>query len=249
MKPTVPIRRTAIISFVVLLLTFTTMATVFVTATDNESYYALNTFSKQVEVESHDLTKAQQEINIEGQKILVLPPLPIQPVVADYEYAKDAAAYKIETPLEFITVLSQPVANARCHFKSWMDWRSITYRNSRQWRLQQVAYTCEYGFRRVDGLYMIALGSYFLYNGVGDVFEITLSEGRTFRAVVGDVKSDRHTDSTNRFHLSDGSMVEFIVDREVMCRYVLLTRGDISFAGFPGDVIYIRRIPSLFITI
>ena len=96
---------------------------------------------------------------------------------------------------------------------------------------------------------MIALGTYFLYHGVGDVFEITLSSGRVFRAVVGDVKSDRHTDPTNRFHLSDGSMVEFIVDRYVMCRYVLRTRGDISFAGFPGEVTSIERLPELFVAV
>jgi len=153
------------------------------------------------------------------------------------------------TPLYTVTVLQAPIPAARSQFKSWMDWRSITYRNSRQWRMQQIAYTCEIGFRRVDGLYMIALGTYFLYQGVGDVFDITLSSGITFRGIVGDIKSDRHTDPTNRFHVSDGSVVEFIVDRQVMCRYALFTRGDISFAGFPGEVVLIERIPELFIAV
>jgi len=152
-------------------------------------------------------------------------------------------------PLYTIPVLHAPIPAARSQFKSWMDWRSITYRNSRQWRRQQIAYTCDTGFRRVNGLYMIALGTYFLYQGVGDVFDITLSSGITFRGVVGDVKSDRHTDPTNRFHVSDGSIVEFIVDRQVMCRYALFTRGDVSFAGFPGEVVFIERIPELFIEV
>lgn len=152
-------------------------------------------------------------------------------------------------PTEFVTVLSQTIYGARCHFKSWMDWRSITYRNSRQWRIQQIAYTCDIGFRRVDGLYMVALGTYFLHHGVGEVFDITLSSGITFRAVVGDIKSDAHTDPTNRFHMSDGSVVEFIVDRYVMDPYVLRTRGDVSFAGFPGNVVGMVRIPELFISV
>ena len=154
----------------------------------------------------------------------------------------------IEKPVVSVPVLQEPIVAARCHFKSWMDWRSITYRNSRQWRMQQIAYTCDDGFRRVEGLYMIALGTYFLYGGVGDVFDITLSSGVTFRGVVGDIKCDRHTDPTNRFHLVDGSVVEFIVDREVMCRSIL-SRGDIAFAGFHGDIVSVERIPELFVVV
>jgi|GEM_PF-2814857 len=147
-----------------------------------------------------------------------------------------------------IQVLNTPIQTARCYFKSWMDWRAITYRNSRQWRMQQIAYTCDAGFRRVNELYMIALGTYFLYQGVGDVFDITLSSGVTFRAVVGDIKSDRHTDATNRFHLTDGSVIEFVIDRYVMCRSVL-SRGDVSVAGFEGEVVSINRLPELFIAV
>jgi len=176
-----------------------------------------------------------------------------QPVSHTPICAPDYTIYAYEIyecePLQYIQLLNGTISAARCHFKSWMDWRAITYRNSCQWRMQQIAYTCEDGFRRVDGLYMIALGTYFLYNGVGDVFDITLSSGITFRAVVGDVKDNRHTDKTNRFHLSDGSVVEFIVDRQVMCRYATHTRGDISFAGFPGNIVAINRLPELFIPI
>ena len=163
-------------------------------------------------------------------------------------YEEPCEGPEIPEPVVFVPVLQNPIPQARCYFKSWMDWRAITYRNSRQWRMQQIAYTCDYGFRRVDGLYMIALGTYFLYSGVGDVFDITLSSGVTFRAVVGDIKSDRHTDPTNRFHISDGSVIEFVVDRQIMCRRVL-SRGNISYAGFPGTVESIVRVPELFIAV
>ena len=165
------------------------------------------------------------------------------------KYEETHEKLEVDLPLRYVELLNGAIAEARCNFKSWMDYRSITYRNSRQWRMQQVAYTCGNGFRRVSGLYMIALGTYFLYGGVGDVFDITLSSGITFRAVVGDVKDNRHTDATNRYHLVDGSVVEFIIDRHTVCRYAALTRGDMSFAGFPGYVIAINRLPDLFIEI
>jgi len=177
------------------------------------------------------------------------PPMPVEIPQVLYENCEDTDEPEYEIiNIVYVQVLQGMIPSARCYFKSWMDWRSITYRNSRQWRMQQIAYTCGYGFRRVDGLYMIALGTYFLYHGVGDVFDITLSSDITFRAVVGDVKCDRHTDPTNRFHRSDGSVVEFIVDRRVMCRSVL-SMGNISFAGFPGEVVSIKRLPELFIEV
>ena len=164
-------------------------------------------------------------------------------ITIDYEPTCD-----LTEPVVFVPVLQNPIPQARCYFKSWMDWRAITNRNSRQWRMQQIAYTCDDGFRRVDGLYMIALGTYFLYSGVGDVFDITLSSGVTFRAVVGDVKSDRHTDPTNRFHISDGSVIEFVVDRQVMCSRVL-SMGNMSYAGFQGTIESVVRVPELFIAV
>jgi hypothetical protein len=171
----------------------------------------------------------------------------------NYEYNSyaeppEAPVESMETPMETIELLREPVVAARSNFKSWMDWRMITSRSSRQWRLQQIAYTCADGFRRVDGMYMIALGTYFLHYGVGDVFDITLSSDLVFRAVVGDVKSDAHTDYSNRFHLSDGSILEFIVDRSYMPEQAR-RMGDMSYGGFPGEIISIVHIPDLFIEV
>jgi len=163
-------------------------------------------------------------------------------------FSTSVVVHGADEHMETIVVLQEPIPAARCNFKSWMDWRAITSRSSRQWRLQQIAYTCDNGLRRVDGLYMIALGTYFLHYGVGDVFEITLSSDLVFRAVVGDVKSDAHTDPTNRFHLTDGSVVEFIVDRNNMPEQAR-RMGDMSFGGFPGYVVSIVRLPDLFIAV
>lgn len=136
------------------------------------------------------------------------------------------------------------VRSSRRYFKSWMDFRAITSRTSRQWYLQQLAHTDDLGFRRIDDLYMVAVGTYFLEYGVGDVFEVTLSSGIVFRAVAGDVKSDEHTDPTNRFTLHNGCMLEFIVDRPYMDD-MARRMGDMSWAGLAGDIVTIERIPGL----
>ena len=151
-----------------------------------------------------------------------------------------------DTP--YVKVLHEPIPLARCYFKAWMDFRAIRNQNSQQWRMQQLAYTCEDGFRRVNGMPLIAMGTYFIEYGVGDVFEITLSSGVRFRAVIGDVKDDRHTDPTNRFHGVNGSVIEFIIDREVMS-WDILSTGNIAFAGFPGYVVSVKRLPELFIDV
>jgi hypothetical protein len=128
----------------------------------------------------------------------------------------------------------------RSSFKSWMDFRMITNRTSRQWELQQHAYTDDNGFRRHGDLYMVAVGTYFLENGVGDILEITFSTGDSIRAVVGDVKDDRHTCEYNRESVADGSVVEFIVDRRQLDRMAVLM-GCMTYAGMVGEVMEITR--------
>ena len=218
-------------------------------------FVGTNGVAYDIEMSDEMLDDISSEIPREVQQLVYIPappmsePAPNVPEMAPDIPTQNTSTQKDEVAaLIYVQVLQEIIPLARCYFKSWMDWRAITYRNSRQWRMQQVAYTCDDGFRRVDGLYMIALGTYFLYHGVGDVFDVALSSGVTFRAVVGDVKDDRHTDPTNRFHRSDGSVVEFIVDRQVMCSSVLST-GSIASAGFPGDVVSMKRLPELFISV
>jgi hypothetical protein len=148
----------------------------------------------------------------------------------------------VEETLEYsdnIEFYSYVETDRRC-FKSWMDWQSITCTRSRQWELQQYAYT-ENGHRKVDGMVMVALGTYYLNHGVGDIFNIYLSDGTVFRAIVGDVKDDNHTCDTNRFQRWDGSVVEFIVDRDTLCT-TALRLGDLTRSGFNGNVVLIERL-------
>lgn len=111
-------------------------------------------------------------------------------------------------------------------FKSYMDYRTITSTGSLQYKLQQQANSVN-GFRMLGGRYMIALGSAF--GKVGDHVTIVLESGVSIPCIIGDIKADHHTDSSNKVHLSDGSIIEFIVDTESLSNKIKST-GDCSYA-------------------
>lgn len=125
-------------------------------------------------------------------------------------------------------------------FKTYMDYRAITNKTSKQWNLQQLAKTNEEGFRVFNGAYLVALGSAYA-SEIGDTFKITTSEGISFLAMAGDFKKDIHTDETNRYMKENGNIVEFIVDTEVLSKEAIKA-GDVSVAGFNGAITKIEKI-------
>ena len=96
-------------------------------------------------------------------------------------------------------------------FKSWMPYTAITSVDSKQYELQQIAYTGDYGIRMIDGRYCVALGSYFGAD-IGQYFDIVLENGVIIPCVMSDLKADIHTDSSNIVTVANGCMSEFIVD-------------------------------------
>lgn len=90
-------------------------------------------------------------------------------------------------------------------FKSYMDFKKITNKSSRQYRLQKDAYT-EDGFRKVDGRVMVAMANF----KVGDLLDLTFEDGSILEVIIGDIKAN-----TKCTH-PDGSMLEFIVDTKTM---------------------------------
>lgn len=127
-----------------------------------------------------------------------------------------------------------------------MPYTAITNRRSVQWDLQQRAVTNQQGLRTYNGYYMVAVGTYW-FDYVGQMLRITLSEGKVFYAIVGDVKDDRHTDANNQFTLENGCWVEFIIcgnwrsHNSNFCR-TAARRGDVSHLGFWGYVVTIERV-------
>lgn len=134
------------------------------------------------------------------------------------------------------------VPNTNTNMKTYMDYKKIANKSSAQYKLQKRddIYTDEEGFRRIGDYFVVAVGTYYT-SVVGTQLEIELSTGRTFKAIVGDIKDNRHTDKMNRQHNIDGSVLEFLVDTKHMDKFSK-KMGDVSHADkadLKGDVVSI----------
>ena len=124
-------------------------------------------------------------------------------------------------------------------FKTYMDYRAITNTRSEQWKLQQLAVTDENGFRKYDGKYMVAVGSYYA-KSCGKELTVTLDTGQVIEVIVGDLKQDIHTDSTNRYVNHNGNILEFIVETSKLDS-LSKKMGDVSYSGLQGSIIKIEE--------
>lgn len=112
-------------------------------------------------------------------------------------------------------------------FKSYMDYRSITSKESPQYKLQnRYAQTGDYGIRMVEGRYCVAVGSHFTEE-VGQYLDLILENGVVIPCILADQKSDAHTDSDNIVTLHSGCCSEFVVEASSLSKDVRLC-GDIS---------------------
>ena len=131
-------------------------------------------------------------------------------------------------------VMSVQADNLDTSFKAYEDYKYITNTESLQYKLQQEAWTDEYGLRRYGDEYMVAVGSY--YGDVGDHIKVTLDTETTIDCIIGDSKGKRW------YHLCDkgANVVEFIVDTSALDP-TAKKMGDISFIpNFEGEVIEIQ---------
>ena len=127
-------------------------------------------------------------------------------------------------------------------FKAYMDYRYLTNQSSIQYQMQQEAWTDHEGFRRLGDKYMVALGSYYTDYICGEPFIIVFEDNTFIQCVIGDMKADIHTDSTNRYQTVNselGSIVEFIVDTDTLLEEIIIS-GDCNYR-FPGQIKYIVR--------
>ena len=110
--------------------------------------------------------------------------------------------------------------------KTWMPYTTITSRRSKQYKLQQKAYTGDYGIRMVNERYCVALGSHFECK-IGQYFDLILANGTVIPCIMSDQKANKHTDSANIITTSTNCLSEFIVDRNAL-NYEAKRDGDIS---------------------
>lgn len=134
-----------------------------------------------------------------------------------------------------------PNDNPSC--RSWnityMSYEKITLVTSNQYKQQHSdeCYTDKTtGIRCVDDRYCIAVGSYYSAS-VGDKIDVVFEDGTIIRCIVGDCKSDVHTDENHQFQKYDGSVVEFIVDYE----YFSSTKQWKGIIG-EGDIVKVVKV-------
>lgn len=142
---------------------------------------------------------------------------------------------------ENYTDLEVPSKNS---FKSRMDWGKITNKSSKQWELQQEAYTDALALRCVDDRICTAVATYYAKE-VGVKFDVYMKNGAIIPCIAGDIKDDGDTDELNRQHLGDNSVIEFIIDDAKYIEVHGITtyrKGDVSFAhpDFEGEIDFIR---------
>lgn len=111
-------------------------------------------------------------------------------------------------------------------FKSYMPYTAITNKNSKQYKLQQIASTGAYGIRTVNGRLLCAIGTAFNAD-IGTYIDLILEDGFVIPCIVGDVKSPRHTDSSNMITMHNGCVSEFIIDSKALHKSIKKS-GDVS---------------------
>ena len=109
-----------------------------------------------------------------------------------------------------------------------MDYRTITSTGTYEYKLQNTAaYTNDDGIRMINGRYCIAVGTAF-GTRIGQYIDLVLENGTVIHCIMGDTKSDEHTDSEHVFTVASGCCSEFIVETEKLNG--VAKSGDVSNA-------------------
>lgn len=125
-------------------------------------------------------------------------------------------------------------------FKSFESYKAISDGSSNQAKLQRYCYTSKLGIRTINDRYLVAVGTG-VGAEVGRYINLVLENGTKIACVVGDIKDDSHTDSSNLITVHSDCASEFIVDINALESYVQ-NQGDISYAqsGWDSPVNYIE---------
>ena len=99
-----------------------------------------------------------------------------------------------------------------------MGWQLITNKSSAQYKLREYYGTNfnDKGFGYIDdeGEEYLAIACTTTFGDVGDKLEVELERGNTFKAVIGDIKSQNDEDWNEYGHDYGHCVVEFIVDKD-----------------------------------
>ena len=165
----------------------------------------------------------------------ILDTIPFNTYIKYYEYNDEWAEIAYDNGQAYIS--RDYISDEECEFvmydipktrgfKSYMPYTAITNKKSKQYKLQQIASTGAYGIRVVDSRYLVAIGTAFNAE-VGTYIDLILEDGFVIPCIVGDVKSPRHTDSSNMITMHNGCVSEFIIDSKALHKSIKKS-GDVS---------------------
>ena len=151
---------------------------------------------------------------------------------------------ELEEIEENLTYTDYDVPSSDKLFKSYMDARHITNKNSQQYRLKSEYILDETGIYKVDDRFCCALGSYYTTQ-IGTYFDIVMKSGEIIPCILADCKADEHTDDLGQYTISNDSIVEFVVNTSTLISNISNrwgNTGDVSTLGgiFDGEISYIR---------
>lgn len=194
-----------------------------------------------------------QEIIIENQQTIISE---ISEIKTKNESINNTNEPDLEAPVTktcLVEIVEQEIQleipDCDTSFKAYMDYNCITDDTTAQWELQQIAYTDEYGLRKIGTDYCVAVGSYYSET-VGERFKITLDNDSEFTVIISDLKKDEHTDSSNRYspvydengEFYSANVLEFVVDTKQL-HSMVITLGTVSYYDeFEGNIISIERL-------
>jgi len=161
----------------------------------------------------------------------------------DLEYKSNNTEKIVNTINKWEIGQELPLPSVPSNMKLCTDYRFYNIVGTPHNRLQRVAWTDEFGCRRYNNDYIVALGSFYSID-IGDRFEVTLDTGRTFTIIVGDGKADVDTDINNMYTpcFNYGgeycaNLLEFIIDKEIMSKNAY-AYGSLDYHDeFAGDII------------
>ena len=136
------------------------------------------------------------------------------------------------------TILVQPSNN---DFKSYMPYTAITNGSSKQWKLQQQAYTNGEGIRCINGMPLVAIGTGWGLS-VGDIALVTCDNGNNFKVIIGDIKANADTQTNNQTTSFNNCRCEFIVDVDKLNSYVKQIGNMAALEEYNGYVTNVEKL-------
>lgn len=129
--------------------------------------------------------------------------------------------------------------------KTYMDYRAIKNKDSKQYKYIRDNMTVNETtglLEDEDGFIGIALGSAF--GDIGDKYIFTLDNGKEFKFVKIEAKSDAHT-VNGCYHAEDNSVIEFVVNSTITKEYFNTTSEYILNGNFNNTEEFEGRIQSI----